>query len=568
MPTGKFWKNPRPTWCRTFSLEDAADQLPFWPKPVTTDAQGHFVFRGLDRTQPFGLNVQHDKFSRGPIELKPREKDQPAEISLDSPQVLEGTITAADTAFPLNRATIIIHSFAQSLGGIRSQGDALDGRGRRFDDMFYVSIGHRIVRTVAQTDSKGHFRATPPPGLSRTITVLAPEGEPYLRVHQPVTPAQGAARQEVNIALSRGVRVRGKVVEESSGKAVAGTRLDFYSKRLILPRHVQSDRFAQTNADGVFECLLPPGSWHVLANLARSTYYPSPLPTSRITDQKPANVGDNVLPDAWLAFDLATGKAPEELTLKVRSLMLKGQVVGPDGRPADAQIVRRWRWMEWNQSKLKVHEGRFEVPVRYPEGKLPLFFLDAEHGLGAGVEFSPKEAAAGVVTVKLAPCVTATVRFVDAAGKPLANYRPVVWLLLPPGDHPIFGKLKTVIDRGLEADDAEWLGRIDPGHYGDGPRTDAEGRLRLPNLIPGATYRISPGDAEAKDFTVAGDKVDLGDSFREGSGVDGQHAKDEASELSRLAHKPDAPAKDGPSLVRQAWVPTVRPAPTRRYLPR
>jgi len=74
------------------------------------------------------------------------------------------------------------------------------------------------------------------------------------------------------------------------------------------------------------------------------------------------------------------------------------------------------------------------------------------------------------------------------------------------------------------AADAAFMANVDPKHYSSGPRgpvTDAEGRITLPALIPGALYRISDfstgNDADKgvqvrKDFTVKpGETVDLGD---------------------------------------------------------
>ena len=50
---------------------------------------------------------------------------------------------------------------------------------------------------------------------------------------------------------------------------------------------------------------------------------------------------------------------------------------------------------------------------------------------------------------------------------------------------------------------------IDPINYGDGPASDAQGRIAFPALIPGATYRIA---GLSKEFTVKpGETLDLGD---------------------------------------------------------
>ena len=62
---------------------------------------------------------------------------------------------------------------------------------------------------------------------------------------------------------------------------------------------------------------------------------------------------------------------------------------------------------------------------------------------------------------------------------------------------------------------------LDRKHYWKGPVTDANGEITLPDLIPGALYRISDfstvndrdlGVQVRKEFTVkAGEMLDLGD---------------------------------------------------------
>ena len=73
----------------------------------------------------------------------------------------------------------------------------------------------------------------------------------------------------------------------------------------------------------------------------------------------------------------------------------------------------------------------------------------------------------------------------------------------------------------LLAADAAYLPNLDRKHYWKGPVTDANGEITLPDLIPGALYRISDfstvndrdlGVQVRKEFTVkAGEMLDLGD---------------------------------------------------------
>ena len=68
--------------------------------------------------------------------------------------------------------------------------------------------------------------------------------------------------------------------------------------------------------------------------------------------------------------------------------------------------------------------------------------------------------------------------------------------------------------------DEESLPRIDAINYPSGPMPDAQGRITLPALIPGATYRLfdyttfrDPAGAKVRrEFTVkSGETLDLGD---------------------------------------------------------
>jgi hypothetical protein len=77
--------------------------------------------------------------------------------------------------------------------------------------------------------------------------------------------------------------------------------------------------------------------------------------------------------------------------------------------------------------------------------------------------------------------------------------------------------------------EAEFMANVDHKNYGNMPGTDAEGRITLPALIPGALYRIldfsTVNDQQKraqirKDFTVKpGETLDLGDILIEKPGA-------------------------------------------------
>ncbi|HMC67106.1 MAG TPA: hypothetical protein VKI65_19375, partial [Gemmataceae bacterium] len=175
--------------------------------------------------------------------------------------------------------------------------------------------------------------------------------------------------------------------------------------------------------------------------------------------------------------------------------------------------LRVWHTAGPQSQPVELHDGKFALPINDLAATYRLLIQDVDNGVGAVVDLNGKQAEAGPVTVKLAKSGSATARFVDDKGKPLATYRPLIWAMLPPVHTPSLTDLGNVGPQGPDSGFCEmWLGRADPMHYGDGPVTDADGKITFPNLVPGATYRISKFDATAKDFSVKpGETVSLGD---------------------------------------------------------
>src|SRR5262249_33432375 len=116
------------------------------------------------------------------------------------------------------------------------------------------------------------------------------------------------------------------------------------------------------------------------------------------------------------------------------------------------------------------------------------------------------------VTVRLRPCGQATARLVDGQGKPLTGHRPLLHMLPSPGPHPAPADRGRLLHGDLRPHNARWAAYLNPGRYGGGPHSDAEGRVTLPALIPGATHRVLLGPGKVRDFTVdAGRTAALGD---------------------------------------------------------
>jgi hypothetical protein len=163
-------------------------------------------------------------------------------------------------------------------------------------------------------------------------------------------------------------------------------------------------------------------------------------------------------------------------------------------------------------------DGRFELHGLDPEAEVPVHFLDAPHKLGTTVRVSGKSAAVEPITVRLEPCGSAALRLVGPDGKPRGGRSLPIWMVVTPGPGPLINRQAQ--NEGALLADSGLLRDIDAIHYPRDPLSDSQGRIVLPVLIPGATYRIldvstlrdPSGPQVRKEFTVKpGEALDLGD---------------------------------------------------------
>jgi hypothetical protein len=214
--------------------------------------------------------------------------------------------------------------------GFGLQALVADDRGRRrqggsgIDFMQVATVPGSDVRT----DAKGRFKVNPYAGNSFLLAAAPPDGEPYLSMTRSVKWPRGAVKQELEFKLPRGVQVRGKVIEQATGKAVASARVDFWAKGLKLPPEAVFPRPAVTGADGTFTLVLPAGPCHLVINSAVGGFETEKIAADKLHDELPAPIdpkqapkqGEKTFytPDAWLALDLQPGAGVQEVTVTLR----------------------------------------------------------------------------------------------------------------------------------------------------------------------------------------------------------------------------------------------------------
>jgi hypothetical protein len=473
---------------------------PSWRRRATADDQGRLTVRGVGRGMCVWLEVRDGRFACQRLELETGAKKEGEEVlfTLAPPRPIEGRVIGQDTRQPLANVRVVIQA----------------------------SKDHNITGEVeGRTDGGGRYRLLPFTGSYFAVRVFPGEGVPYLPWEEQFEWPKGSLRRTVDFTLSRGVLLRGRVTESGSGKPVADAAVTYRPRRRQNPfsrRGLLEDVLAahptRTGPDGTFQFAALPGPGHLLVQGPTPDYLHVETSLRELETGKPG--GQRRYPDGLVALDLRPNTPPPEARIPLRrGVTVRGRVLEPEGRPAREAVVMSRSYhpfgMIFSHNVRPVQNGAFEVPGCDPQRSQPVFFLDDKNQLGAVAELSAKQAGEPV-TVRLAPCGSATVRFVDGDGKPLAN--------LPVGPYPLFVHLHLVVTPGLTVwtmPDTEMLQsdtamqvNFDPQRYG-GLRTDAAGRVTFPTLLPGATYHLvsdeNPGAAR-KEFTAkAGQTVDLGD---------------------------------------------------------
>jgi hypothetical protein len=467
-----------------------------WPKAVTTDAQGRFTFNGIGRGLSLWLSVHDPRYAQQRFVFAAEDRDAGQEISLalHPSTIVEGRVRADDTGQPIPDAVIAVRASFGAFGG--------------------------MFTTRFRADGQGRFRVNPSAGDYFRMRAIPPTGQAYLPGEAEFAWAKGAVKKEIDLTVPRGALIHGKVTEQGTGRPVLGAGVRFLSTSR--PGGIlQGDVTA--GPDGSFRFAVPPGKGYLLVLGPTLGYIPREIGGGTLHGGRRPG-GRRFYAHDIITYEIEPGEGSREINATLRpGRALRGRVLGPAGETVeDAVILTRQQidphnliWQGHNF--IRARDGRFELPGFDPEKPAPAYFLDADHEWGAAVELSGQQAGAEL-TIRLQPCGQARARFVGPDGKPVAklNVFPYFHLLMTPG------AVRTVSVEGeqLMADEA-FLPNVDFKHYPNGPSTDADGRVTLPDLIPGAPYRISDwstanvqgkGIQLRKDFTVKpGETLDLGD---------------------------------------------------------
>jgi RNA polymerase sigma factor (sigma-70 family) len=477
------------------------DGLHSWPASATTDDDGQFILRDVDRQCEMDLQIRDRRFAPQWLIL-PADTKRPelATFTLAPSRTLAGTVASADTGLPMPHARLLVMATGQGASRLPSNAQA-------------------------EADEKGRFQVQPFPGKELTISAYPARGKPYLVLQKTVSWPAGKDLHEVHFTLPRGVLVRGKIVEKPAGRPVPGATVE-YEPRTDDNPHARMEtgapvmawwlQDARTDQDGTFQVPVLPGPGWLFVKGPSPDYIHTEVSARQMQAGKMG--GTPYFPDALVPLDLKPGSPVQEVRAALRrGVTITGRVLGQNGRPVAAAFLLAPTYLPAETTlrsqllplRLPVRDGGFKLPGCDPKTSVPVLFFDAQHQEGAFVELSPKKAAGKPVRIQLAPCGSATVRCVDSAGRPLARPPAQLEILLRPG-----ADLQDSIDRQVRACLTVPVQRLCGTPC---TRVDAgTGNLTFSCLIPGATYlvRADEGNGMTRKAVIrarAGQRVALPD---------------------------------------------------------
>ena len=468
-------------------MESPADpkDMPLWPAPAVTDKQGRFQIRGIGRKTMTRLHVADDRFATRDIYVDANAPGETKEINevLEPAKIIEGIVRCADTTQPMPHAQLTVYAGTDEFSG-------------------FFGVG-------GQADEKGHFRLNPTAGKVFNVNAFPPDGEPYLPLRKSIKWPQAEVLQTVEFSLPRGVLVRARVTEKGTGKPVPKLAVEYLpnQRNPNLGKDVVTgwEGMVTSESNGAVSICVLPGPGHLIFH-GPTEYVLQELSEQRIEASRSG--GLRFYAHAFVPLDLKFGE-PYDLNLTLeRGITVKGRLLDPNGQSVrEALMLSRLSIhqssLHWRGSPDLVRDGAFALSGLERDTSYKVHFLDQKNKLAATAEITGTQAEK-IVEVRLAPCGSVKLRAIDAQGKPTPKHQFSFEIVVTPGVSRLDRK---AYERGELIRDSTFISNVDRINHWNRELTDAEGRITIGALIPGATYLVME-----REFKVeAGKTLDLGD---------------------------------------------------------
>jgi hypothetical protein len=467
---------------------------------VATSADGRFRIDGIGRERIVRLQIEapaietrrvYVRTQRGGAIKVGEGSSEPKTIygaSFEFPvgpsRPVTGVVRDVDTQMPLAGVTIQIQTMAGDPEQVWPK---------------------ESLRTV--TDAEGRYRVTGLPIGENSLMALAPFDQPYMLAVQECDTGQVKESLQLDFNLKRGVWVRGRVTDASTGQGVRAS-VEYYAM-LDNPHQQTAPSFwgakwrpHLTDADGRFAIPAFAGRGLITVHAHDYRAYPIGVGADKIAGAKyeagVTSIEFRTNPTMLMAnnhnaireVNPAEGVDAPDIDFVLKSgKSLAGTVLDPDGKPLagakfSGEVEQTWIWRPLKESSFAVRNVQ-------PGKARRLLFVHEQRQLAGSILLTAEES--GPLSVKLEPWGVISGRALDKIGDPLRAVHLV----------PLFKVGNEWQSGGLSAE--SWP-------------IDEEGRFTITGLVAGVEYRFR-AQTDNRDHGVAVDGVrvsagetkDLGD---------------------------------------------------------
>ncbi len=269
------------------------DDLPGWPSPAITGADGRFTLHGVGPGLRAFLSVLDPRFSSQVIEINTdaASTTKPLSFALQPVRTITGRVTYADTGKPVTNARVMVSGFDQA----------------------QIGLGARPMITAA--DNEGRFRVNAGTGADGFVLAFAPDGQPYLATSLNIDWPKGAVTHSADLVLPRGVMLRGTVAEQGSGRPVSDAVVTFFPHRTATDERVRRPGGVESAADGSFALPILPRSGYLVVRAPTDDYVLQELDRGLVVEGRAGS--QRICPrvrrlrsEAWRREPRSAGRAP------------------------------------------------------------------------------------------------------------------------------------------------------------------------------------------------------------------------------------------------------------------
>ncbi len=495
-----------------------------WPASVVTTAQGEFSlsFLPMDTSASVVLSTSDKRLSPAPLFVKLDAKASDFKLTCEAGNEVRGQVVCQDSGKPLSNTWINVVSLPSG----SSRGADQQSQG-----------------CPTRTDNEGKFAVNCRSGKFITVYVYPAAGLPYPAWMEQKPMPEDVKENPLQIQVPRGVLVRGRVVEEATGKGVFGAGVEYLAHfdehNPKYPRwsnpNVGNDVAHQvywaterhrelTDESGDFQIAVLPGKGHLMVKAPTDEYESQERSRGELFRGKPYM--SFYCMEGLQAIDPMPGDEPLQTTLSLRlGRKVSGSLLSSNKEPVQQALLLSPTYSPlWiNSPYFRPRPVQTEWQVRgVVAGKpTPISFFDLDHECGATIDINAIKDDDQQQTVQLTPCGTAKAKLVDQENKPFEHFpytrgaQPLCLLVVEAVPGPPFDPFSLFVNPYS----IHWtMEELAYDRY-QKLSTDMDGNIVFPLLIPDAQYVLYTYNAgkdrmflkERKRFKVAsGQQVDLG----------------------------------------------------------